>query len=117
MTRCRPEPAIFVQAGDDKVQETSSGQCIRLAKEVSGSQAPVDTIETKVLCEPVVKFIPALMACQRQSGLWLRAQLCVIMYARNPESECIARVFGRRAEARWAAARLHRRGRGLRRAT
>lgn len=53
--------AAFMEAGENKGDDILTRESIRTAQEVGSSQTPVEAIEAKVLGEPVLELVPALM--------------------------------------------------------
>lgn len=60
VSRSSPKPAGVVHTRDDKVDDLAPGQGIGPAEQVQSVQAPIQTVESQVLCEPVLILILAL---------------------------------------------------------
>jgi hypothetical protein len=54
------EAALFVQTREDKVEEFSARQGVRMAQQVQRSEPPVEAVQTQMFCEPVLELVFAL---------------------------------------------------------
>lgn len=60
------ETAIIVLAGEDEVDCLLSGQGVWLSEQVKSSQAPIDAVQSQMLCEPVLQLILTLSVNERR---------------------------------------------------
>jgi hypothetical protein len=71
--RCS-EAAILMQTGKYKVQKFLAWQSVRMAQQVQGCQAPIQTAQTKMLGEPVLQLVFTLAMCQRKTPGCMRSR-------------------------------------------
>lgn len=69
MTRSGAKASFAMKAGENKVEQSSPGQGVRLAEVMECCQSPVDAAQSQMFGEPVVEFVLALPCCQRQLKL------------------------------------------------
>lgn len=59
VTRCGAEPTVLVLTGEHKVYSLLARKGCRVAEQMQGNEAPVDSVQAQVLSEPVVVLILA----------------------------------------------------------
>ena len=65
MSRCSTEAAALMQTGEDEGEDAIAWESVGLAKQMQGSQPPIQAVDPEVLSKPILQLVLAL----RQSVL------------------------------------------------
>ena len=75
MSRSCSEAATIVKTGESEVDDILAGQCVWVTEKVTGRKAPVDSIQAKVLAQPVFQFFSGIVEALDVLNMFLNAKL------------------------------------------